>query len=195
LYGCEIYNIGMEALHFRDGSSNNIAENLNIHDTGKQTPDYGEGVYVGSDQSKWSTYKKECDYNTVKNSTIGPGVTAEHVDIKEGTTGTVIEGCTFKGTGISGANYADSFIDVKGNNASIRNNVGYRENNSKIVDAFQLHQQVSGWGLNNYFIGNTVYLDISTPYVINAASGTSAFASNNTRNPAGNMYKGNVTVL
>ncbi len=192
---CEIYNVGMEALHFRDGSSNNLAENLNIHDTGKNTPAYGEGVYVGSDKGKWSTYNMECNNNIVRNSVIGPGVTAEHVDIKEGTTGTVIEGCAFRGTGMSGQNYADSFVDVKGNNAQIRNNIGYRENNSIIVDAFQLSQQVAGWGLNNSFTGNTLYLDNSTAYVINAGSGTSATAANNTRNPSGNMYRGNVTVI
>lgn len=193
LSGCEIYNVGQEALHFRDGSSNNVAENMNIHDTGKSDEEYGEGFYVGSDKGKWSTYGEKCDNNVLRNSTIGPNVTAEHADIKEGTTGTIIEGCTLNGTGISGANYADSFIDVKGNNAIIRNNTARRNNNSVIVDAFQLHQQVDGWGLNNSFTGNTVYLDGTSQYVVNAASGTSATASNNTRIPTGNMYNGNVS--
>lgn len=86
-------------------------------------------------------------------------------------------------TGISGANFADSFIDVKGNNASIHDNTANRNGNSIIVDAFQLHQQVSGWGLNADFYNNTVNLDNSTPYIDNAANGTSATAHNNTRNP------------
>jgi hypothetical protein len=167
---------------------------MNIHDTGKSSAGFGEGFYVGSDNSSWN-YKPACDNNTLKNSTIGPGVAAELADIKEGTTGTVIDNCIFHGTGISGSNYADSFVDVKGNNATISNCTAYRENNSKIVDAFQVHQQLSGWGLNASFINNNVTLDNTTCYVVNAVSGTSATAQNNTRTPAGNMYLGNVTVI
>jgi parallel beta-helix repeat protein len=190
----EVYNIGQEGVHFRDGSSNNTIQNCYVHDTGVDTPDYGEGIYVGSDKSKWGTYNAAADHNIINNNRIGPNVAAEHVDIKEGTTGTVVEYNTLNGTGISGANYADSFIDVKGNNASIHHNTGYRNNNSVIVDAFQVHVQVSGWGQNEDFSNNAVYLDNTTDYVVNVASGGSATASDNTRSPAGNMYNGNVTV-
>jgi hypothetical protein len=31
----EVYNIGDEGVHFRDGSSYNTLDNSNIHDTGK----------------------------------------------------------------------------------------------------------------------------------------------------------------
>lgn len=193
LDGCEVYNIGGEAVHFRDGSSNNTIKNSKVHDTGKGAePGMGEGIYIGSDNGKWATYAKECDNNKVQNCVIGPNVTGEHIDIKEGTTGTLIENCTFNGTGICGLHYADSFIDAKGNNAIIRYNTGYRNGNSNVVDAFQVHQQLAGWGLNNDFNNNTLYLDNSTPYVVNVASG-SAKASQNTRSPSGNMYKGAVT--
>lgn len=188
----EVYNVGQEAVHFRDGSSNNVIKNSKIHDTGLADPEFGEGVYVGSDKGKWSTYAKEADNNRITNLTFGPNVSAEHVDIKEGTTGTIVENSTFNGTGISGANYADSFIDVKGNDVIIRKNTGNRNNNSKIVDAFQVHQQVSGWGLNAQFLDNTLNLNTATPYVVNAASGTTAKASGNVRVPSGNMYTGSV---
>lgn len=97
------------------------------------------------------------------------------------------------GTGISGANYADSFIDVKGNNAIIRNNTCNRNNNSNIVDAFQGSEQLSGWGKNNDFYSNTVNLDQSSGYVLKITGNTTAKVSNNTRIPAGNMYSGNIT--
>ncbi|MCZ8511332.1 sheath polysaccharide-degrading enzyme [Paenibacillus filicis] len=190
----EVYGLGQEGVHFRDGSSNNTLQNSYVHDTGKIDPGFGEAVYVGSDNGVWSTYNSKCDNNIISNNTLGPNVTAEHVDIKEGTTGTVVAYNTFNGTGISGQNSADSFVDTKGNNASVHDNTGSRNNNSNIVDAFQMHVQVSGWGLNADFSNNTVNLDNTTGYVVNAVTGTTAKAHNNTRNPSGNMYKGSVTV-
>jgi hypothetical protein len=188
----EVYNIGEEGVHFRDGSSYNTIQNSIIRDCGVVTPDYGEGVYVGSDYGKWSTFVKETDYNVIRNNTIGPNVAAESIDIKEGSTGTLIEGNTFNGTGISGANSADSFLDVKGNNNIIRSNTGYRNNNSNINDAFQTNERQPGWGFNNDFYNNTVNLDSSTGYVVNVKAG-SASACNNSRTPAGSMYLGSVT--
>lgn len=187
----EVYNTGMEGVHFRDGSSFNTIQNSNIHHTGRTAPGYGEGVYVGS--ADGASYDQATHYNTIRNVVIGPHVTAEHVDIKERTIGTVVENCIFHGEGISGANYADSFIDVKGNEAIIRNNAGYQEGNGKILDAFQLHEVVAGWGSNNIFINNTVYMDNSNAYVIAAYKNANAKAANTTRTPSGNMYKGNIT--
>lgn len=188
----EVYNIGYEGVHFRDGSSYSMIENSSIHDTGITAPGFGEGVYVGS--ADGSSYDPNTHYNTIRNVVIGPNVAAEHIDIKERSIGTLVENCTFYGQGISGANYADSFIDVKGNQAIIQNNTGYQSNNNTIVDAFQLHENVAGWGINNEFINNTLYLTDSSVYVIGAYSNSSATASGNTRSPAGNMYRGNVTV-
>ncbi|MGG4103425.1 hypothetical protein AAXB25_05805 [Paenibacillus lautus] len=108
--------------------------------------------------------------------------------------GTLVENCIFYGEGISGANYADSFIDVKGNGAIIRNNTAYQNGNSIIVDAFQLHEIVPGWGIDNEFSNNTLYLTEPSAYVIGAYNNASATAYQNTRSPAGNMYRGNVTV-
>lgn len=190
--GVEVYETGMEAVHFRDGSSYSTIQNSRIHDTGITGPGYGEGVYVGS--AEGASYNPNTHYNTIRNVSFGPNVAAEHVDIKERTIGTVVENCTFYGEGISGANYADSFIDVKGNNAVIRNNIGYQNGNSQIADAFQVHQVVSGWGINNEFSHNTLYLTDPSVYVIGAYGNATATAIQNTRSPAGNMYKGNVTV-
>ncbi|MBV6712770.1 right-handed parallel beta-helix repeat-containing protein [Paenibacillus chitinolyticus] len=189
--GVEVYGIGYEGVHFRDGSSRGILENSYIHDTGTVNKGFGEGVYVGS--AEGAGYNQTVNDTIIRGVRIGPNVTAEHIDIKERTSGTLVENCLFNGTGISGENYADSFIDVKGNHAVIRNNTGWRNGNTVITDAFQLHQIVAGWGVNNDFSGNTVNLDQSSAYVINASPGTEAKAHDNVRNPAGNLYKGNVT--
>lgn len=190
--GVEVFNIGYEAVHFRDGTSYSTIENSRIYNTGKTGPGFGEGVYVGS--AEGASYDQNTHYNTIRGVIFGPNITAEHIDIKERSIGTLVENCTFYGKGISGANYADSFVDVKGNGAIIRNNTAYQNGNSVIVDAFQLHEIVPGWGISNEFSNNTVFLSDPDVYVIAAYGNTSATASQNTRSPAGNMYKGNVTV-
>jgi hypothetical protein len=37
--------------------------------------------------------------------------------------------------------------------------VGYRNGNPKIVAAFEVHEQVEGWGYHHTFKNNTVYMD------------------------------------
>lgn len=192
--GCEIYDIGEEGIHIRDDSSYNTIENCNIHDTGKLNPGYGEGVYIGSARGT-EEYGFDCHYNTVRGCKLGPNVAAEHIDIKEFTIGTIIENCVFDGTGISGKNYADSFLEVKGNNAIIRGNTGYRNENEIITSAFQLYTADNEWGMDSLIYGNTVYMDDDSSNVVTGNFCTAKVCSN-TRCPEGHMYTGSdITVL
>lgn len=159
--GCEVYNIGSEGIHFRDNSSYCLAENCYVHDTGVVSPGYGEAIYIGSAKST-TGYGFDCHYNTVRRCKLGPNVTAEHIDVKEYTIGTVIENCIFDGTGMSGENSSKSFVNIKGNNCTLRNNVGYRNGCEKILRAFEQNQVVDGWGQNALVYGNKVYMDTST---------------------------------
>lgn len=161
---CEVYDIGDEAIHIIDNSSYNLVENCYIHDTGKLTPKYGEGVYIGSSH-KTEGYGFECHYNTVRGCRIGPNVTADHVDIKEYTIGNVVEECTFDGAGIAGLNGGDSFVEIKGNNCIVRNNTGYQNNSENMLYAFDANQQLEGWGQNNKIYDNTVYFDSADVYM------------------------------
>ena len=154
---CEIVNTGAEAVAIRDGSSYCLVQQCSIHDTGLVTPGYGEGVYIGSAYST-SGFDYKCDYNRV-DGCVFRNVAAEHVDVKEYTTGTEISGCTFHGEGMTGENYAGSFLDIAGNDCYVHDNTGYRDGNSKIVAAFELHEQVSGWGYHAHFANNTLYMD------------------------------------
>ncbi len=162
--GCEVYNIGDEAIHIIDNSSYNLVEDCYIHDTGKYTPMYGEGVYIGSSY-KAEGYGFDCHYNTVRGCQIGPNVTADCVDIKEYTIGNVVEYCTFDGSGIAGENGADSFVEIKGNNCVIRNNVGYQNGCENMLYAFDAHQMLEGWEQNNKVYENTVYFDSEDLYM------------------------------
>ena len=154
---CEIKNTGAEAVALRDGSSECTVRSCSIHDTGKVSPGYGEGVYIGSAYST-TGFDYKCDNNKVLDC-IFKNVAAEHIDVKEYTTGTEIAGCTFYGDGMTGANYAGSFVDIAGNSCSVHDNTGYRNGNPKIVAAFEVHEQAEGWGYHHSFADNTLYMD------------------------------------
>lgn len=193
LHGVEVHDIGDEGVHFRDGSSYNTLEASRIHDTGRYQPQYGEGAYVGSDSS--SPYEHVVIGNVIRTTEFAGGITAEHIDIKEGADGTLVEGCTFYGAGISGLNSADSFVDVKGVNSLVRDNRGFRQGNAQVLDAFQVRTHGTSYatGVNNAFSGNVVDLDDSPGYVVYATSATTGTtASGDVRTGGGNLYNGNV---
>jgi len=155
-----VRDIGEEAVHFRTFSSDNTIQNSTITNTGLVTPGFGEGVYIGSAESNWGTYTggqpDRCDRNQVLNNHIGPNVRAETIDVKEGTTGGLVQGNTLDATGLSGANFADSWMDMKGNDYVIAGNHGINPGgNTQIKDGFQTHIKVSIWGNDNRFSGNT----------------------------------------
>lgn len=156
---CEVFETGAEAIAIRDGSSYCLVQECNIHDTGLVSPGYGEGVYIGSAYST-TGFDYKCDYNVVEGCTF-KNIAAEHVDVKEYTTGTEIFGCHFYGDGMSGKNYAGSFIDIAGKDVYVHDNVGYRNKNKQIVAAFEMHDQVKGWATNAKFENNILYMDRS----------------------------------
>ncbi len=190
--GCEVFNIGTEGIHLRDNSSYCIVEECYVHDTGTVTPGYGEAVYIGSANSTQG-YGYDCHYNTIRGCKLGPNVAAEHVDIKEYTLGAVVEDCIFDGTGITGANYAVSFVAIKGNNGVIRNNIGYRNGCSAVKYAFQASVQVDGWGQHNKIYDNTVYMDTTDCYLMKEWN-CETLVFRNTVEPAGLTCSGNKTV-
>jgi hypothetical protein len=149
----EIFGLGDEGVHFRAFSSDNLLENSVIHDVGLLDPHNGEGVYVGSAKSHWGEFSggrpDATDRNRIQGNTIGPNTTAESVDIKEGTTGTMLEANTFDGSGMTAA---DSWVDAKGNDAVIDANTG----RNSPLDGFQTHRITKGWGLRNRFTANVV---------------------------------------
>lgn len=147
----EIFGIGDEGVHFRRCSSDNLLADSDIHDVGQADAHSGEGVYVGSAVANWRTCSgggpDKSDRNRVINNRIGPNTTAESVDIKEGTSGTVVAGNTFDGRGMTAA---DSWVDAKGNTAMISDNTGTHAPR----DGFQTHVIIDGWGRGNRFTAN-----------------------------------------
>lgn len=161
----KVYDTGEEAIHLRKFSSQNTISNCNISNTGLKTPDYGEGIYIGSAKNNWATYTNGnpdlCDSNKVLNNHIGPNITAECIDVKEGTTGGIIRGNIFDATGITGANGGDSWIDVKGNYTLIEQNTGTNPGGTIFKDGYQVHVALSGWGNYNEFKNNICTVNAS----------------------------------
>ncbi|MHA7209795.1 Ig-like domain-containing protein [Arthrobacter sp. MDT1-65] len=150
--GVDVGTIGAEAVHFRAGSTDGALLGSFIHDTGLKQPAYGEGVYVGSARSNWTGgVPDRSDRISVRGNRIS-NTAAEGVDIKEGTTGGVVAGNVFTNSGVSGANDADSWIDVKGNGYRIEGNSG----SGTKLDTIQVHSVLAGWGVNNVITGNAV---------------------------------------
>ncbi|MGW2699588.1 right-handed parallel beta-helix repeat-containing protein [Streptomyces sp. NPDC001340] len=144
--GVTVHGLDMEGVHFRNSSTDGAIRNSRIYDTGNDGRGMGEGVYVGTA----NTLSDKSDRIQILNNTIGPDVGGENVDIKEGTTGAQIVGNTFDGSGLTGANYDDSWVDVKGDNVLVQDNTGRNTSN----DGYQTHTQQSGWGCGTVFKNN-----------------------------------------
>ncbi len=156
--GVFVTQLGEEGIHFRTFSKHNIVKNSEVTHTGKKRPGYGEAIYIGSAYSNWAKYTDgkpdQCDSNQVLNNKLGPFVTAECIDVKEGTTGGIIRGNIFEAQGITGENSADSWMDVKGNHYLIENNIGHNTQPSVLKDGYQVNCAYEGWGSYNKFKNN-----------------------------------------
>ena len=166
LTGLLVHDIGEEGIHFRKSSTHNWLINSEIRNTGTYAAGYGEGVYIGSAVSNWQTVMGSAstpdpsDSNHVLNNTIA-ATAAECIDVKEGTSAGEIRGNTLDGSAISGQNYADSYIDIKGDGYLVSQNRALNPSPT-LVDGFQIHvvaEAPSGSsGNNNTVDGNTIDL-------------------------------------
>jgi hypothetical protein len=147
-----VQHIGDEAIHLRAFSTDNRVAGNRVADTGLRRPKYGEGIYVGSAKSNWCNVTKcepdRSDRNVISGNDISH-TTAESVDIKEGTSDGSLTDNTFDGSSMN-ADYADSWVDVKGNGWTVAGNTG----NNSSQDGFQTHQILDGWGVRNAFSNN-----------------------------------------
>ena len=170
--GIAVHHIGHEGIHLRAFSTDNLVQGNLVHDTGLRKARYGEGIYVGSAHSNWCEHSgckpDRSDRNRIFGNRIGPDVTAEGVDLKEGTTSGQVIGNDLIGRNMTGA---DSWVDVKGNAWLVRGNRG----SLSPQDGFQVHVEAPGWGRDNVITGNSGDLGADGEYgvrVDNDARGT-----------------------
>ena len=148
--GLHIYTIGDEGIHLRRNSSNNVVQYNWIQDTGLRVEEFGEGIYIGSAISNWGNLTDgepdKSDNNHIISNLLGPGISAEGIDIKEGTSGGLVRNNTF----ISDGNkVGDSWIDTKGNDYLVSGNAGVRPSEDTYNEPFPVFQITPDWGRNN----------------------------------------------
>lgn len=153
--GLAVHGIGQEAIKLYKVSTYNTVWNNRIYNTGLWNPEWGEGVYVGSYYGHWGANSggqpDASDYNQVLENQFGPDVRAEHIDVKEGTTGGLIRGNIFDGRGmVRSQTWVDSWVEIKGNGWTVAENTG----SVSLRDGFQAYQVLAGWGYNNTFAAN-----------------------------------------
>ncbi|MEU7895130.1 discoidin domain-containing protein [Nonomuraea sp. NPDC049152] len=152
--GVYVHHVEDEAVHFRRSSADGVIQNSRITHTGLVQPGYGEAVYIGSANSNWGCHGNSggadrSDRVKVLNNQLGPNVAAEHIDVKEGTFDGVIRGNTFDGTGISGQNSADSWIDAKGVNYLIDGNTGTFAAPGAFANGYETHNPSTSPSFSN----------------------------------------------
>ncbi|WP_407359220.1 discoidin domain-containing protein [Microbacterium sp. LTA6] len=197
--GVLVRDIEEEGVHFRRSSADGTIRNSEITRVGLVKPGYGEGVYLGSANSNFDCYgdssgRDRSDRVQVLDNTFGPGIAAEHIDIKEGTEGGVIRGNKFDGKGISGENSADSWIDVKGNGYLIEGNTGTFSSPGTFVNGYETHNPLTGYGCGNIWRSNTSNLGGVGKYAVFISS-TSKCSSNPNKVYASNTVANAVTGL
>jgi hypothetical protein len=168
--GLEVSNVGDQAIAIQKFSTYNLINSNYIHDTGKSAPEYGEGIYVGSANHRWANLSTpdKTDNNTISNNVIGPNIGAQMVDVKEGTTGTIVSGNTFNGSG--GSVSQDAWVNVYGNQSQVLNNTG----TTAQLHGVKVEMLVTGWGAYNAFHGNTWNLGGGAGYGFRVGGGTPA---------------------
>ena len=85
--------------------------------------------------------------------------------MKDGTTGTVVQGNSFDGTGYSSGN-ASAWVNAYGNNAIITDNTG------KVAaqNGYKVEAITSGWGNGNVFHNNSIDLSGASGYGVYVGS-------------------------
>ena len=123
LDGVTVDGTNVEAVHIQFSSHRNTVRNCKIRNTGRTIPNVGEGIYLGS--SRRNKKGDVCVGNRILDNVIGPGVTAEPIDVKEYTRDGVIAGNTLDGRDLcSKCPDPVSLVNVKGRGYRIERNIG-----------------------------------------------------------------------
>jgi hypothetical protein len=162
--GVLVHDIQDEGVHFRQSTTDSSIVGSTIYRTGLVQKGFGEGVYIGSAFGNWRCYGENgpgtpdrSDRVQVIGNRFGPDIAAEHIDIKEGTVDGQVIGNFFDGRGLTGANSADSWIDVKGSGYQVTGNFGYFRPTpgGVFANGYEIHEQYQqGYGCGNVFRGN-----------------------------------------
>ncbi|SEQ48495.1 fibronectin type III domain-containing protein [Microlunatus flavus] len=149
-----VEKIGDEAIHLKNQTTDSTVIGNSIATTGLNSPNYGEGVYIGTAEGNWCLYN-DCnadtsDRNLVAFNTIS-GTTAEPMEAKAGTSDGTMWKNTLDGSAITSSD-TDSLVQVMGSGWVIAGNRGTHSP----TDAIQVWNTTAGYGLDNIVYGNAV---------------------------------------
>jgi hypothetical protein len=149
-----VEDIGDEAIHLLNFTTDSTVVGNSIHITGLVDPQYGEGVYIGTADANWCLYSgcqpDRSDRNQILSNDISR-TTAEPIEAKVATSGGTISHNTINGLGMRPTSYA--LIYVKGNDWVVSHNTG--RNSS--IDGVLVIQRNPGWGLDNIVFDSQFY--------------------------------------
>ncbi len=153
----EVDNTYQEGIAIQGFSSHNTVQWSYVHDTGRRSQ-YGEGIYIGSDNGHWNWWTPDSrpdnsDSNSVLHTRI-ERTSAENIDVKEGTTGQLIQFNSFADTG------PFAWVALRGSGTQVLDNEGIRGHDA----GFQVWTHPSlypAWGHDNVFRRNRA--DVQTP--------------------------------
>jgi hypothetical protein len=141
-----VEHVGQEGVMFTDASSTNTVQRSTIRYTGEWMPLYGEAVYIGNGH----TDADPSNDNRILRNTFGPGVSAEHVDIKRGTVGNLVQGNVSDATGFQFVSGSVTAILVTGGTRT-----SFLDNTVRNISGRQTHGFQSWQGNQTRFHGNT----------------------------------------
>jgi hypothetical protein len=189
--GVQVYGVGDEGIHLREGSSYDLVENCYVHNTGLGTAKYGEGIYVGSAVKNWPAFETATDQygnkvdasdndSLLDNTVTNTG--AEDIDTKEGT----LNG-TISGNALSDPGQGAAAIDVKGNHYTVSSNVisGATTDHG----AIEIWELVAGYGEDSTITANKLGSTGSAVgvYVSKGATGDTVSCSNTVIQPSAGL--------
>ncbi|GAA3550305.1 hypothetical protein GCM10022197_01450 [Microlunatus spumicola] len=149
-----VENIGDEAVHLKNQTTDSTVIGNSIALTGLNAPNYGEGVYIGTAQGNWCLYNgcapDASDRNLVAFNDIR-ATTAEPIEAKAGTNDGTMWKNTLDGAAVVSSD-SDSLVQVMGSGWVIAGNSGTHSPG----DAIQVWNTDADYGLNNIVYGNAV---------------------------------------
>jgi hypothetical protein len=146
-----VENMGDEAIHLLDFTTDSTVIGNSISSTGLEDPEFGEGIYIGTADTNWCLYSRCLEDRSDRNAIISNDISrtsSEPIEAKVATTGGIISNNTINGHGMRPSAYA--LIYVKGNNWVVSHNSGTDSSNDGIL----VIQRNPGWGMNNIVFDN-----------------------------------------
>ena len=144
-----VTDIGDEAIHLKLGTVDSAVVGNTLSRTGLVSPEYGEGVYVGTDHNNLCATNAcavdRSDRNRIEQNVISQ-TAAEPIEVKEGTVDGVVSGNQLDGAGST----VGRLIALKGSDWTVSGNVGTDGGG----DGVQVLQRL-GFGTGNAVFDNT----------------------------------------